>query len=109
MTFIWGWLSDEPLHGRRWPFIYLGAVIMLTFNTLLWQMPLYSNIHGRKVGYRLGQVGFSVGPPILTWINKICSDGTKKRALLVALGKDFAYVVQAMVSPQLFSRRDRGG
>lgn len=27
MSLIWGWLSDGPLHGRRWPFIYIGAVI----------------------------------------------------------------------------------
>lgn len=27
MAFIWGWLSDGPCRGSRWPFIYLGAVI----------------------------------------------------------------------------------
>ncbi|MAB90532.1 MAG: hypothetical protein CMJ90_13895, partial [Planctomycetes bacterium] len=32
----------------------------------------------------------------LSWINEICSDGTEKRALLVAAGNDFAYVVQAV-------------
>lgn len=38
------------------------------------------------------------GPLILSWINEICSDDTEKRALLVAMGNDFAYVVQAVVS-----------
>lgn len=37
------------------------------------------------------------GPLILTWINEICSDDTEKRALIVALGNDLAYVVQAVV------------
>lgn len=38
------------------------------------------------------------GPLILSWINEICSADTEKRALLVAMGNDFAYVVQAVVS-----------
>ena len=35
---------------------------------------------------------------ILSWINEICSADTEKRALLVAMGNDLAYVVQAVVS-----------
>ena len=27
MAFLWGWLSDGPLRGRRYPFIYAGAII----------------------------------------------------------------------------------
>lgn len=41
---------------------------------------------------------FGAGPLILSWINEICSDDTEKRALLVAMGNDLAYVVQAVVS-----------
>lgn len=41
---------------------------------------------------------FGAGPLILSWINEICSDDTEKRALLVAMGNDLAYVVQAIVS-----------
>lgn len=37
------------------------------------------------------------GPLILSWINEICSDDTEKRALLVAMANDLAYVVQAVV------------
>lgn len=59
-------------------------------------MPLYSDIHGRKIVYWLSQIGFGAGPLILSWINEICSDDTEKRALLVAAGNDFAYVVQAV-------------
>jgi ACS family pantothenate transporter-like MFS transporter len=62
------------------------------------QMPLYTNINGRKIVYWLSQIGAGAGPLILTWINEICSDDTEKRALLVAAGNDFAYVVQAVVS-----------
>jgi hypothetical protein len=36
------------------------------------------------------------GPLILSWINEICSADTEKRALLVAMGNDLAYVVQAV-------------
>jgi hypothetical protein len=61
-------------------------------------MPLYTNINGRKIVYWLSQIGAGAGPLILTWINEICSDDTEKRALLVAAGNDFAYVVQAVVS-----------
>lgn len=86
-------------------------------------MPLYTDVHGRKVVYWLSQIGVSslrltrlrrvvplgvscsqqslfqngAGPLILSWINEICSDDTEKRALLVAAGNDFAYVVQAVV------------
>ena len=38
------------------------------------------------------------GPLILSWINEICSSDTEKRALLVAMANDLAYVVQAVVS-----------
>lgn len=37
------------------------------------------------------------GPLILSWINEICSGDTEKRALLVAMANDLAYVVQAVV------------
>ncbi|KAL6250938.1 hypothetical protein RBB50_001146 [Rhinocladiella similis] len=96
MGFLWGWLSDGPFHGRRWPFIYAGAVICLIFAIVLRQMPLYSDIYGRKVVYWMSQIGFGAGPLILSWINEICSDDTEKRAILVAAGNDFAYVVQAV-------------
>ncbi len=59
MAFTWAWLSDGVLHGRRWPFIYLGAVITLLFSVLLRQMPLYSNIGARKVVYWLSNIGVS--------------------------------------------------
>jgi ACS family pantothenate transporter-like MFS transporter len=38
------------------------------------------------------------GPLILSWINEICTADTEKRALLVAMANDLAYVVQAVVS-----------
>jgi ACS family pantothenate transporter-like MFS transporter len=61
-------------------------------------MPLYENIYGRKVVFWLSKIGGGAGPLILSWINEICSGDTEKRALLVAAGNDFAYVVQAVVS-----------
>ncbi|OKL61245.1 hypothetical protein UA08_03113 [Talaromyces atroroseus] len=96
MALIWAWLSDGVLRGARWPFIYIGAVITLLFSVLLRQMPLYENIHGRMVVYWLSNIGFGAGPLILTWINEICTADTEKRALLVALANDLAYVVQAV-------------
>lgn len=30
MALTWGWLSDGPFKGRRYPFIYLGAVITVS-------------------------------------------------------------------------------
>ncbi|POS69530.1 hypothetical protein DHEL01_v212076 [Diaporthe helianthi] len=96
MALIWGWASDGPCHGVRWPFIYVGAAITLVFSVLLRQMPLYENITGRMVVYWFSQIGNGAGPLILTWINEICSDDTEKRALIVALGNDLAYVVQAV-------------
>ncbi|KAH8783258.1 allantoate permease [Diaporthe sp. PMI_573] len=96
MALIWGWASDGPCHGIRWPFIYVGAAITLLFSVLLRQMPLYENITGRMVVFWFSQIGNGAGPLILTWINEICSDDTEKRALIVALGNDLAYVVQAV-------------
>ncbi|KAJ3546017.1 hypothetical protein NM208_g2219 [Fusarium decemcellulare] len=97
MAFIWGWLSDGPLQGTRWPFIYAGALITLFFNILFLKMPLYSNIEGRMVVYWLSHLGHGAGPLILSWINEICSADTEKRALLVAVANDLAYVVQAIM------------
>ncbi|PYH93374.1 allantoate permease [Aspergillus ellipticus CBS 707.79] len=96
VAFTWGWLSDGPCHGSRWPFIYIGAVLSLIFCVLLRQMPLYSNISGRMAVYWLSNVGSGAGPLILSWTNEICSSDTEKRALIVALSNDLAYVVQAV-------------
>ena len=94
------------------------------------QMPLYDNIQGRIVVYWLSNVGvslkyllrnklttfppltdpifqFGAGPLILSWINEICSADTEKRALLIAMGNDLAYVVQAVVSLLLYSWKER--
>jgi ACS family pantothenate transporter-like MFS transporter len=35
MALIWGWLSDGPCRGARWPFIYAGAVITVSQFALL--------------------------------------------------------------------------
>ncbi|KAE9990128.1 hypothetical protein EG327_001816 [Venturia inaequalis] len=96
ISLTWAWLSDGPLHSRRHPFIHIGALTTLTFSLLLRQTPLYTNIHQRKILYWLSRMGNGAGPLILTWINEICSDDTEKRALLVGLGNDLAYVVQAV-------------
>jgi MFS transporter, ACS family, pantothenate transporter len=34
MAFFWGWLSDGPCRGARWPFIYTGAVMTVSFKPL---------------------------------------------------------------------------
>lgn len=34
MALVWGWLSDGPLHGSRWPFIYAGAITTVSFELL---------------------------------------------------------------------------
>ncbi|GKZ28969.1 hypothetical protein AbraIFM66950_002216 [Aspergillus brasiliensis] len=98
VCFAWGLLSDGPCRGSRWPFIYIGAVITLIMCVLLRQMPLYTNIPGRMAVYWLSNVGVGAGPLILSWINEICSADTEKRALIVAMANDLAYVVQAVVS-----------
>jgi len=59
MAMTWAWLSDGVLKGRRWPFIYLGAIITLVFSVLLRQMPLYSDIESRKIVYWLSNIGVS--------------------------------------------------
>ncbi|KAJ5518609.1 Major facilitator superfamily domain general substrate transporter [Penicillium expansum] len=104
MGLIWGWLSDGPCRGARWPFIYIGAVITLTitttaqllFTVLMMKLPFYTNLKGRMAVYWLSNIGMGAGPLILSWINEICSDDTEKRALLVAMANDLAYVVQAV-------------
>ncbi|KAF4495287.1 transporter [Fusarium agapanthi] len=106
MALAWGWLSDGPLQGARWPFIYSGAILIIIFNIILLKMPLYSNVDGRKVVYWLGNIGHGAGPLILSWINEICSADTEKRALIVAIANDLAYVVQAVVPVFMWKTTD---
>ncbi|KAG9678701.1 MFS general substrate transporter, partial [Aureobasidium melanogenum] len=96
MALSWGWLSDGPLKGARWPFIYAGAIITMIFHIALLKMPLYTDITGRMVVYWFANIGMGAGPLILSWVNEICSADTEKRALLVAMANDLAYVVQAV-------------
>ncbi|KAJ5383467.1 hypothetical protein N7517_001378 [Penicillium concentricum] len=96
MSLAWAWLSDGPCRGARWPFIYVGAVSTLIFASLMMKMPFYTDLNSRTVIYWLSNIGGGAGPLILSWINEICSDDTEKRALLVAMANDLAYVVQAV-------------
>ncbi|KAM0424849.1 hypothetical protein ACHAPT_009905 [Fusarium lateritium] len=96
MALLWGWLSDGPMNGRRYPFIYLGAIITIAFHAALLKMPLYGNITSRMIVYWFANIGSGAGPLILSWINEICSADTEKRALLVGMANDLAYVVQAV-------------
>ena len=34
MAFVWGWLSDGPFRGARYPFIYFGCVLTVRFKYL---------------------------------------------------------------------------
>ncbi len=96
MSLTFAWLSDGPFRGRRWPFIYIGSLIGLPISISLRTIPLYKNIKGHFALYWLCQIGQGAGPLILSWINEINAHDTEKRALLVAMGNDFAYVVQAV-------------
>jgi sugar phosphate permease len=96
VALAYAWLSDGLFRGRRWPFIYLGAVITITFAAVIRNRDLYSNIKGTIVLYWFAGVGEGAGPLILSWLNEICSDDTEKRAIVVAAANDLAYVVQAV-------------
>lgn len=95
VSLVYAWSSDA-LGGRRWPFIYLGALITLSTAIPLRVVPLYDNIKGHFALYWLSFIGEGAGPLIMSWINEINSHDTEKRALLVAMGNDFAYVIQAI-------------
>lgn len=41
MALIWAWVSDGPLNGRRWPFIYLGAFITVSSRVTIYQRLFY--------------------------------------------------------------------
>ncbi|WWC57517.1 uncharacterized protein I303_100049 [Kwoniella dejecticola CBS 10117] len=90
------WLSDGPFRGRRWPFVYIGAVYSLVIAAIMRSFPLYKNINTTFAMYYISQIGQGAGPLILTSINELCSDDTEKRALLVGAANDLAYVVQAV-------------
>ncbi|WWC90247.1 uncharacterized protein L201_005180 [Kwoniella dendrophila CBS 6074] len=92
----WAWLSDGVFRGRRWPFVYIGAIYSLIIAAIMRTFPLYKNIHTTFAMYYISQIGQGAGPLILTMINEVCSDDSEKRALLVAAGNDLAYVVQTI-------------
>ncbi|OAA61261.1 allantoate permease [Niveomyces insectorum RCEF 264] len=95
VAFGWALVSDA-FRGSRWPFIHLGALLTILFTALMYKLPLYSNIHGRMVVYWFSNIGGGAGPLIFSWINEVCSDDSEKRALIIALANDLAYVVQAV-------------
>ncbi|WWD22600.1 hypothetical protein CI109_107093 [Kwoniella shandongensis] len=95
-AFLYAWLSDGPLRGKRWPFIYSNAIFQIGFAATFRKLDLYKDIQTTKILYWFSNFGFGAGPLILVWINELCSDDTEKRALLVAAANDFAYVLQAI-------------
>ncbi|KAL1407393.1 hypothetical protein Q8F55_006825 [Vanrija albida] len=97
----YAWLSDGVFGGRRWPFIYTGVLGSLTFAFLLKDLPLYDDIPLHFALYWSMGVFHAAGPLILAWFNEILAGDNEKRALVVALGNDFAYVVQA-IGPNIY-------
>ncbi|EJT99513.1 MFS general substrate transporter [Dacryopinax primogenitus] len=95
-SLAWAWIADGPMRGTRWPFIYLNAVLMIIFAVTLRQLPIYQSITGHFVIYYLSNIAGSAGPMILNWIGEISSGDNEARAILVAMGNDLAYVVQAV-------------
>ncbi|KAK4699017.1 MFS transporter, ACS family, pantothenate transporter, partial [Phenoliferia sp. Uapishka_3] len=115
---VFAWVSDGPLKGRRWPLIPVGAIITVSADSssrflessslnidplfqiiiasLLIKLPLYGHDTAHFVLYYLIQLGSGCGPAILNWAAEVCGDDNEKRALVIALGNDFAYVVQAI-------------
>ncbi|OWZ68204.1 hypothetical protein AYX14_05536 [Cryptococcus neoformans] len=96
VALAFAWLSDGLFRGRRWPFVYVGAVISLIIASILVHFPLYKDVDSTIILYWFSTVGQGAGPLILTYINEICSDDSEKRAILVAAANDLAYVVQAV-------------
>jgi len=60
VALAYAWLSDGLFRGRRWPFIYLGAVITIIFAAVIRDRDLYSNIKGTIVLYWFAGVGVSL-------------------------------------------------
>ncbi|KAF5549701.1 transporter [Fusarium napiforme] len=87
-------------------YILTSTPQQIIFNILLLNIPLYSNVDGRKIVYWLSNIGHGAGPLILSWINEICSADTEKRALIVAVANDLAYVVQAVVPMFMWKTTD---
>ncbi|KAK0498031.1 major facilitator superfamily domain-containing protein [Armillaria luteobubalina] len=90
-------ISDGPLKGRRWPFIYYSAILHLALNTVWLAMPLYKNIPAHFAYFYLGAISGPAGSLTLNWITEVTGGDTELRALCVALGNDLAYVVQAIM------------
>ncbi|KAK0231925.1 major facilitator superfamily domain-containing protein [Armillaria nabsnona] len=94
---IFAYISDGPLKGRRYPFIYYSAILHLALNTVWLSMPLYKNILAHFAYFYLGAISGPAGSLTLNWITEITGGDTELRALCIALGNDLAYVVQAIM------------
>jgi len=92
----WAWIADGPMRGTRWPFLYLNAFLTIIFAATLLHLPVYKSIKGHFVVYYLSNIAGSAGPMVLNWIGEISTADNEARAILVAMGNDLAYVVQAV-------------
>ncbi|KZT51659.1 MFS general substrate transporter [Calocera cornea HHB12733] len=95
-SLAWAWIADGPAGGRRWPFIYANAVLTIIFAAVLLKFPIYQDVKGHFVLYYMSSLCGAAGPMILNWIGEISTADNEARAILVAMGNDFAYVVQAV-------------
>ncbi|KAI5475641.1 MFS general substrate transporter [Pseudohyphozyma bogoriensis] len=95
-SLIFAWLSDGPAKARRWPFIIGGAIFSLAIAAALIDLPLYGHDAAHFALYYLCLAGNGCGPLIFAWIAELTSGDNEKRALLIAMGNDLAYVVQAV-------------
>jgi ACS family pantothenate transporter-like MFS transporter len=57
VALIFAWLSDGPFRGRRYPFIYFGAIVTIAFAAVLRQRPLYKNVDQQIHLYWLCVIG----------------------------------------------------
>ncbi|KAF7303675.1 MFS general substrate transporter [Mycena indigotica] len=68
---VLAWISDGPLKGRRWPIIINGAILILIFDIIWLNLPLYTHIRAHFAYFYLMVLGTTAGPLILNWISEI--------------------------------------
>ncbi|WVW78050.1 hypothetical protein I302_100001 [Kwoniella bestiolae CBS 10118] len=100
---VFGWLSDGPFKGRRWPIIVFSAIVAI--DVALLYVPLYGKASARLPLYIFSATGSAITPLVFAWMNELCASDSEKRAFIVAGANTMKYITTTWFPNVFFQQK----
>ncbi|KAM0747648.1 MFS general substrate transporter [Meredithblackwellia eburnea MCA 4105] len=104
---FFGWVSDGPLRGRRWPVILFVHSAVIALDVALLYIPLYGKQNVRLPLYIFSAVGSSITPLVFAWMADICAGDSEQRAFIVSGSNTLKYITTVWFPNVFFQQKNQ--